>query len=272
MDPTDVSTPDGHSKGANAQAPAERKDIAYGQDPEQQLDVYSPGTDEKAPIFFMVHGGAWRIGDKGARGVVENKRRRWVGKGYLMVSVNYRMKGGVDPITQAEDVALALAFVQKNAESWGGDPGRIVVIGHSSGAHLVSLLASDPSLRKKQGALPWKGTVALDSAAYDVQKIMRSTHMRFYDRVFGVDPEFWRAASPFHRLKGLEAPFLAICSSERDDSCPQAAAFVEKAKQMGGEIKMVAVAKSHKEINEDLGEPGEYTEHVASFLRSVALP
>ncbi len=252
--------------------PTTYQDVAYGPHPQNKLDVYLPDRRKDAPIFFMVHGGAWFLGDKAMPAVVENKRRHWVRKGYALVSVNYRMDEPVDPIVQAEDVALALAFVQGRAKEWGADPNRVVVIGHSAGAHLVSLLAADPTLRKKKGAAPWRGTVALDSAAFDVQRIMQRRHFRFYDRVFGASPDYWRAASPYHRLTGLEAAFLAVCSSERRESCAQARDFMQKAQRLGGSVRVIEVAKSHKELNEELGRPGEYTSEVEAFLRTIDLP
>lgn len=249
----------------------EKKDLAYGPDPAQRLDVYVPASAKGAPLLFLVHGGAWRLGDKSADGVVEKKVRNWRGKGYIVISSNYRLRGA-NPIDQARDVALALSHVQKNATSWGGDPTKLVAMGHSAGAHLLSLLASDFELARAEGCQPWLATIALDSAAYDVEAIMKSSHMRFYDRVFGEDPAFWRQASPSHRLTKLNAPFLAVCSTERSDSCPQAENFVRMAQKTGGEAKLVRVAMSHRDINHELGEPSDYTEEVASFIRARGLP
>src|SRR3546814_1535129 len=78
-----------------------------------------------------------------------------------------------DPVTQAADVGHALAAVQARAAGWGGDPARILLIGHSAGAHLVAFLAADAGFAKRQGAKPWLGTVSLDSAALDVVELMQ---------------------------------------------------------------------------------------------------
>ena len=117
-------------------ARAER-DLAYGPAPAQKLDVYIPEGAKNAPILLMVHGGAWMLGDKGNSGVVANKARHWLPRGYIVVSPNYRMARPPNPLDQTEDVGRALAFVQANAASWGGDGSRVVLMGHSSGAHLV---------------------------------------------------------------------------------------------------------------------------------------
>lgn len=252
-----------------AQSPA-HKNVAYGSDPSQTLDVYVPTTAVRgAPAIFMVHGGAWAIGDKASSQVVRHKAARWLPRGLLFISVNYRMLPKADPLEQARDVARALAFAQQQAASWGGDAGRFVLMGHSAGAHLVSLLAANPDLAREQGAQPWLGTVSLDSAAFDVPAIMKARHARLYDRAFGQDPTFWAASSPLHQLKQAQAPLLAVCSSRRDDACPQARGFADKAKALGMRVTVLPQDRSHGEINNELGEPGAYTEAVEDFLRSL---
>jgi arylformamidase len=55
---------------------------------------------------------------------------------------------------------------------------------------------------------PWLATVALDSAAMDVETITRRQHFRFYDQAFKQEPAYWRQASPIHRLVRVIGPFL----------------------------------------------------------------
>lgn len=74
-------------------------------------------------MIFMVHGGAWMIGDKGNKGVVDNKVKRWAPQGFVFISANYRLCPAADPLKQARDVARALAFAQSQAGSFGADPG-----------------------------------------------------------------------------------------------------------------------------------------------------
>ncbi|HKH90328.1 MAG TPA: alpha/beta hydrolase, partial [Gemmatimonadaceae bacterium] len=116
------------------------RDVAYGADPKQRFDVYTPKGARNAPVVVMVHGGAWRIGDKRSRGVVGKKVARWSRDGIVVISVNYRMLPGTDPVEQARDVARALAVAQQRMSEWGGDAGKVVLMGHSAGAHLVALL------------------------------------------------------------------------------------------------------------------------------------
>ncbi len=251
-----------------------QRDIAYGSDAAQQLDVYRPADAKDAPVIVMVHGGAWITGDKGLAGVVKNKVARWVALGYVLVSINHRLVPQAGPIEQAEDVARALSFVQCHAASWGADAAKLVLMGHSAGAHLVALVTADPSFAARAGAQPWRGTVALDSAAFDVTKIMKDRHPGFYDQAFGADPGYWRAASPLLRLNDkLAAPLLAVCSSQRSNSCAQADAFAARAATLhGARVKVLPVDLSHGEINDLLGEPSAYTADVQAFIESLGLP
>lgn len=252
-----------------AGARAER-DVAYGDDPQQRLDVYIPAQAQGAPIVLMVHGGAWMIGDKSNRGVAPPKVARWLPRGYIVVSTNYRMdRRDPQPLRQADDVARALAFVQKHAAGWGGDPARVLLMGHSAGAHLVALLAADPQIAERQGARPWLGTVPLDSAAYDLVTIMEGRHFGFYDRVFGSDPQHWRDNSPYHRLTGTPRPMLLVCSAKRSDSCPQARRFAAK---VGPNASVLPVELNHGAINMELGREGPYTDRVEAFMRTLGLP
>lgn len=250
------------------------RDLRYGDHPRQRFDVYLPETSVKgAPVLLMVHGGAWSMGDKAMRAVVDNKAARWVPRGIILVSVNYRLLPDARPIEQAQDVARALAVAQEKAAAWGGERSKFVLMGHSAGAHLVSLLAASPHLVRQAGAAPWLGTVALDSAAFDLVNIMAAKHYAFYDTAFGNDPAYWRAASPLHQLRAAGAPFLAVCSSRRPDQpCLQARSFADKARGLGMRVEVLEQALSHREINERLGLPSAYTTAVEVFMNSLGIP
>ncbi|MGE7368250.1 alpha/beta hydrolase fold domain-containing protein [Neorhizobium sp. NPDC001467] len=247
------------------------RDLAYGALPQQRLDLYQPAKPTvNAPIIVMLHGGAWALGSKSAAQVVDNKVTHWLPKGALFVSIETRLLPQADPLAQAGDAALALGFVQKNAAGWGGDPRKIVLMGHSSGAHVAMLVTTDGDLARKAKLEPWLATVALDSAALDVEAIMRGEHARLYGRAFGRDPTRWRKASPAAQLRDGKSlpPILLVCSSLRQTSCPQARAFAAKA---GSRVSTLAVALRHEAINADLGRPGVYTTDVDAFLHRQGL-
>jgi len=258
--PAPAATPDGVRVLRN---------VAYGPDRLQAMDVYLPPDARAAPVILMVHGGAWRFGDKRHPPVTESKVARWVPKGFIFVSVNYPMVPESDPVEQADDIARALATAQAAAAGWGGDPARFILMGHSAGAHLVTLLNADPSRATRLGAKPWLGTISLDSGALDVPAIMTHRHPRLYDEAFGDDPALWEAASPAHRLTRDSPPWLGVCSSNRRVSCGANEAYAAKSKELGTRAETLGKPLSHGEINAELGKPGAYTDAVEAFMASL---
>jgi acetyl esterase/lipase len=245
------------------------KNIAYGTDRNQRFDVYLPANLNHAPILFMVHGGGWKRGDKDMSRVVDNKIARWLPKGIIFVTVNYRMMPELEPVYQADDVAAALVKVQELAPGWGGDPDNVILMGHSAGAHLVTLINSAPEIATAKGAHLWKGTISLDSGAMNVPEIMNAKHFKLYDEAFGTDPAKWEAASPYHRVKGATQPLLGICRQRSPDACPQNKALAKKVNSLGGKMEVEPERMSHGEINSELGLRGAYTDRVETFMRSL---
>jgi len=246
-------------------APGARKlTAAYGADPAQAVDVYlPPGALRDAPVIVMVHGGAWKIGDKANTGSVENKLRHWLPRGYVFISVNYRMLPQAMAYAQAQDVAAALRWTQAHAADWGASNRRIILMGHSAGAHLAALLSSKPSMVGQ----PWAGTVVLDSAAMKISTTMSGRHPKFYDEAFGSDPAGWTQASPMDQWTPSAVPMFLVCSTKRPDKpCDDARAFQALAKQANVPMPVLPRPLTHAEVNRTLGLPGEYTEAVDRFI------
>jgi acetyl esterase/lipase len=246
-------------------------DVAYGKFEDQKLDIYIPNGVSNAPIIFMVHGGAWRVGDKSAKAVVRNKVNHWVKKGFIFISTNYRMLPNVRPVEQAKDIEAALIFSQKNARTWGGSSSRFILMGHSAGAHLVSLVSANFQMELENDIKPWLATIAIDSAAFDIVKTMSSANPpRFYKKAFGDNLDYWQAASPLYSLKAKLPPFLAICSLKRKDNpCDQAENFVDKAQRFGSKAQLLTIDLSHRGTNVELGKSPRYTKNVDDFLKKV---
>jgi arylformamidase len=245
------------------------RDVAYGNDAAQRFDIYAPDKAHGVPVIFMVHGGGWRTGDKAISNVVKNKVARWVPKGFIVISANYRMLPGAAPLEQARDVGKALAAAQEGAATWGGDRSKFILMGHSSGAHLVALLAASPRNFTTPGTSPWLGSVLLDTAALDVVDIMQRQHFGLYDAAFGNNPEYWKSVSPIHVLSSAGTPILAVCSTRRADSCSQAMHFAAKASSLGTRVPVLKQPLSHKDVNQQLGEEGSYTDEVEAFMRTL---
>jgi len=244
------------------------RDVAYGDDPRQRFDVYLPAQPKRAPIILFVHGGGWANGNKDNPGVVENKAAYWLPKGYILVSTNYRLRPDTAPLDQARDVARALAAVQKRAPEWNGDASRVLLMGHSAGAHLIALVGASSTLWRDAGATQPRGVVSLDSGALDVPQTMQRPPLPgIYRRAFGNDRSDWIAASPYHQLTRDAVPMLFVCSSRRKDACPQARAMVDKAKTRGVPMEVLPEDLSHGDVNRDLGLPSGYTNTVDAFVR-----
>lgn len=245
---------------------ARRLTLSYGADAAQALDVFIPPHAQGAPILVMVHGGGWRLGDKTSPGVIDNKLKFWLPKGYILVSVNYRLLP--TPISeQAKDVAAAVAYVENHAAAWDGDGDKLILMGHSAGAHLAALLSADPSRVVAAGGHAWRGTVVLDSAALDVASVMNKRHAKLYDDAFGKDPAYWASVSPAAQLKPDAVPMQLVCSLKRpDNSCGQSNAFAAKLQAIGQDAPVVPQELTHMQINHDLGLPGAYTDAVDAFI------
>ncbi len=261
----------------NAGPAPDLKNVAYGGASLEKLDVFFAGkksTVTLAPIILMVHGGGWCVGDKGGAMMTENKVARWVPKGLVFISINYPMiNDGSNALAQASHVAKAAAFVQANAQKWGGDPTKLVLMGHSAGAHLVSLVNASAKIRQANGMRPILGTVSLDAGAVDVVKQMPNVYPFLktrYREAFGTTEAEWITASPFHQIDPSAAPWLGVCSSSRkDDPCGQAKAYADKSKSLGIKAAVQPERKNHSAINKELGKPGDYTSKVESFMASL---
>jgi len=170
---------------APASAAVAHSDISYdlGSPPpdarHNQLDVYQPdGTrpPDERPVVVYVHGGGWATGDKDNR--IADKVNLFTGAGYVFASVNYRLSPENDQFDPArvrfpahpDDVGEAIGWISRNIDDFGGDPTRLLLIGHSAGAHLVALVSTDPRYTHRYGVEPWQliGTTSLDTEAFDI--------------------------------------------------------------------------------------------------------
>ena len=245
-------------------------DVPYGLDDAQKYDVYLPEATDKAPIIVMVHGGEWTGGDKQDADVASAKAGYFVSKGYIFVSLNYRLLPKSDPLIQAADVALGMANIQKNAEKWGGDKNKIVLMGYGAGGHITALLSSNPSLASDQGASVWAGAVVLETAALNVPDIMSTSHDSRYDTAFGTNVEFWDDSSPTHLVDGSGVPILVVCSTESNEAtCTKANAFKQAADGAGVNVTVSPQGMSPWEINSRVGVSASYTDTSNNYIDSI---
>ena len=114
-----------------------KKDIPYGDQDRQVLDILAPKDAKNLPVVFWIHGGGWQTGDKSE---VKTKPKLFTDRGFVFVSTNYRLLPKVEMETIFRDVAKSIGWVHKHIAEHGGDPDRIFVMGHSAGAQLAALM------------------------------------------------------------------------------------------------------------------------------------
>lgn len=246
--------------GAVAQVAGEQT-LAYGAAALQKLE-YWPGPAARAPLIVFVHGGGWTRGDMTMMDG-SAKLEHWHSLGYAVASLDYRLVPQVRVEDEAADVAEAVAFLHANGDALALDANRIVLIGHSAGAHLVALLGTDPKWLNGAGLNmdDVRGIVALDGAAYDVQRqlsIGAPLMQRTYGEVFGNDPERHKALSPTLQAGRPNAPAFLILHVERPDGVAQSQGLAVALKKAGTLVTIEGFPGTglmgHMEINRRLGE------------------
>jgi acetyl esterase/lipase len=214
-------------------------------------------------VVIWVHGGAWQFGDKAH---VHSKPNAFNERGYLLVSVNYRLHPAVTYREPAEDIAQAIRWVKDHAREHGGDPGRVFLMGHSAGAHLAALVGTDGRYLAKVGLKlsDLSGVVLLDGAGYDIRRQIHQAWLprmkSLYTNVFTEDEATQRDASPVMHVargKGIP-PFLIVHVASRRDSKVQSEGLAATLWEAGAEARVVpAEGKTHVTINRELGEPDD---------------
>jgi acetyl esterase/lipase len=124
-------------------------DVAYGEGRRHTLDVYTPRTPaQNRPVLVFLYGGGWSSGAKEDYSFAGNA---FAAQGFLTVIPDYRVYPEVRFPDFVDDAAHALRWVRDNAARYGGDPDRIVLVGHSAGAHIAMLATLDPSYAQAAG-------------------------------------------------------------------------------------------------------------------------
>jgi acetyl esterase/lipase len=240
----------------------EHQVLSYGPDPLQTVDVWTTAAVEPTLMVF-VHGGGWSRGDKDMmRGSA--KLEHWQYEADAAASVNYRLVPDATVEQQAADIASALALLKSRAESLNFDPRKIVLVGHSAGAHLVALLGTDETYLRRAGLsfADIAGVVLLDGAAYDVPTQLENgpgIMQRRYREAFGTDPARQARLSPTRQAAAPNAPAFLILHVQRPDGVAQSKALAAALRKAGTQVEIQGFPgtglKGHREINQRLGEP-----------------
>lgn len=228
--------------------------LVYGAAEKQRVDLFRPATGGKGqPLILYVHGGGW---SKGSHKQVAEKPVWASRNGLWFGSIGYRYLPEAPVETQAADVGAAIRKARAEAGKHGYDPNRIILMGHSAGAHLAALVASDPQYAGDAfGAI--KAVIPIDGACYDVPaqiKAARFMAQRTYIPAFGTEPERQKALSPITHAGGRDAPrWLLIYVNSRDDARTQSIALVAALQRGGAQASTKGVEGNHMTVNRDFG-------------------
>ena len=186
------------------------RDIAYGSDARQVLDVYRHRDASSAPILIFVHGGAFVRGDKDIDGeVYANVLYYFARHGFIGLNMEYRRAPDFQYPSGAQDVAGAVAWARQNARSHGGDPERIFLVGHSAGGTHVATYAYDPAAEVRHEPAV-RGLVLL-SARLRVDVLPGNPNAEPVRAYFGPDESKYEQRSPvIHGASSKLPVFIAI--------------------------------------------------------------
>lgn len=246
----------------------DRMDVPYvpDGDPLQRLDLYLPPGDgcDAIPLVVWVHGGGWRIGDKGNG--VANKVALWTGAGWAVASVNYRLTDPAVPEAERvvapahnEDVAAALAWISEEGPTIGIDPNQVAVLGHSAGAAIVAAIAADPAYLGAHDLSP--SAIAcgapLDTEGFDIARVLEDPDplsAGVYRYAFGEDSARWAELSPITHVGEADVPPLFLVSRGSPDRRAGVGAFAKAVTDSGGEATVVELPGfTHEDVNSRIG-------------------
>ena len=248
------------------------------------LDVYEPvrpAACPPAPLVVYVHGGAFMNGDKANK--IADKAALFLGEGWALASVNYRLSpdppndlpGQIRYPVHEQDVATAIDWLRDRATTFDVDPAQVLLLGHSSGAYLVSLLSTDTSFLTAAGADPTAVpcAVSLDTE-YDAaaQVAQGGSQEVLYRNALGNDPLVWAAASPINHVADAGPhPDMLIFTQGPPRRTNGALAFATALSANGTPATALDVNPlSHEAINAAVGAPGDtvITPPLLDFFRS----
>jgi len=228
--------------------------MAYGSAAIERLDIYRTHRSN-APVVVFIHGGAWQGGTAAEHAYAAEVFVR-AGAHYVAVDFDRVQDAGGSLFPMVDQVRRAVAWVYRNAASFGGDPGRIHVVGKSSGSHLSGCVAITDW--RKDFGLPAdtvKGYV-LQSGMYDLRGprlSKRGAYVKFTDTME-------QELSPQRHLDRIVAPIVLVYGScETPEFQRQSRDFAEALRAAGRPVELIfAEGYNHFEIAETLANPYGY--------------
>lgn len=231
---------------AMAKGVTTRLNVPYLDDanPWHLLDIYIPAKKDKPwPVLVHIHGGGWKFGDKRK---MKTTGLYYASKGILFITPNYGLSPDVMHPAHVKDCAAAVAWTFNHVKELGGDKNRIFLSGHSAGAQLAALLATNTKYLGKYKLEPsdLAGVIPVDTASYNLvsnnnEKLVK----KLVREAFGSDPKVLKDASPFYNVstKAKYPDFLILNTTNRKTAVEAAEEFVNKLKSTGCDVTFVKV-------------------------------
>ena len=231
--------------------------IRYGADPRNMLDVYRPAANAgQAPVIVFFFGGNWVSGKREDYAFVG---RALAARGFVVVVPDYRLYPQVRYPDFLVDSASAVAWTEREIAGYGGDPGKVFVMGHSAGAYNAAMLALDARWLRKQGMKPaaLRGWIGL-AGPYDFLPVQNRTTRPVFHA-----PDTPRDSQPVNHVSSLAPPALLIAANK--DS------LVDPARNTGGlASKLRAVNVPVREVYYDGVSHTTLVASLSSSLRGLA--
>ena len=248
----------------------------YGPDPQQKLEMFVPAKPLKAsaapyPIVVFIHGGGW---DSGNPHDYKFIARALVPQGYAVVLPGYRLYPKVRFPAMLEDSAAALRWVHDHAAALGGDPGRVVLMGHSAGAYNAAMLVLDRQWLGHEGldANRLRGFIGM-AGPYDFLPLDTDASIHSFGNATDLT-----ATQPIHFARADAPPMLLLTGDADKTVRPRNSLALAKAMTEAGRPMQAEVLHglSHTRIIMLMAKPfagnRAVLDKVLPFLAAVTMP
>ena len=221
------------------------RELAYGPHERHRLDVYRQAGLDHAAVVLFVHGGAFVRGVKDSNAeIYANFARYFARNGCVGVNMEYRLAPEAAYPAGAEDVACAIAWIKENAWEFGGNPERIIVMGHSAGAAHAAAYVCDPAARPAGG--PGVAGLVLISGRLRADARPDNPNAHGVRAYYGADESLYECRSAVTYAGRVDVPlFVAIAEYENPYLDAYAAEFLHRVGMVRGRVPRFIQLRGH---------------------------
>jgi len=177
------------------------------------LNIFQPkDSTQQHDVLIFVHGGNWDSGSKDTYSILG---RNFAEKDFVTVIPGYTLSPFANYDMMTQQITQAILWTKENITSYGGNPNRIFLMGHSAGGHLIALATMNPKYLNDPTLV--KGLILDDAAALDQYKYLQEnppTKEDYYNITWTKDPEAWLDASPYYFIDENTPPILTFLGTK----------------------------------------------------------